>query len=141
MEQSARSVHADDGGFPTLPGVDVSFRRGPRGKLTYARDPITGDILLDEKATYAVLTTLAARRDQYYFADSENFGTRFAEIKSDARATSSRLISAVNDAFSQVRADGLIFTGSGVAVRARTGRWRVSLTWQSPDGPQTDSGV
>ena len=116
--------------------MDVAFTRGPRGKLVFKRDAVTGAILMDSRAAYAVHVTIAAHKDGYYF-DGEQFGTRLHTIKSDAHATGSRLAAAALDGIAQCKAEGLIFSGTASAEKMRTGRWRLVLDWQSPDGPQT----
>jgi len=116
--------------------MDVAFVRGPRGKLIFKRDS-DGEIVLDNSAVYAVHVAIVSHRDGYYYGGAQ-FGTNFAAIKQDAAATGSRLTAAVLDGLNQVKAEGLIFSGTASAERLRSGAWRVRIDWQGLDGPQQE---
>ena len=112
--------------------MDVAFILNPNtGRLTFARNA-DGDFYFDDRAIYSVFATLFAQKGQYLF--DSTIGTYLYKIKSDVRATGTRLVSVATDAISQVQADGLIRSATATAERLRLGVWSVLLRWKAPSG-------
>lgn len=102
------------------------------GRLTFARNR-SGDYYFDDRAIYPVFATLYAQKTKYLFDDT--VGTFLFKIKSDVRATGTRLVSAATDALDQVQTDGLIQSGyNASADRIANGRWAIIMRWKSPNG-------
>lgn len=110
---------------------DLAFVSGKNGKLVFARDA-KGNPFLDSRGLYAVYVCLASHKTKYGWAT--DYGTRLHTITSDGRATSSRINAQIVDAFAQLQDAGLVRSGSGQAERLRSGAWKLSLSWQTPEG-------
>lgn len=112
---------------------DLAFVPGKNGKLVFARDA-KGNPFLDTRGLYAVYVCLASHKTKYGWAT--DYGTRLHTITSDGRATSSRINAQIVDAFAQLQDAGPVRNGSGQAERLRSGAWKLSLSWQTPDGKE-----
>jgi phage gp46-like protein len=112
--------------------VDVAVLLNPNtGRLTFARNS-QGDFYLDDRGIYPVFSTLFAQKAKYYW--DSTVGTYLSTVRSDVRATGTRLTSVATDALEQCVADGLIRSGTAQADRIRLGVWMITMRWKAPSG-------
>lgn len=112
--------------------MDVAFKVNERGKLTFARSE-QGDFYLDDRAVYAVFSTLLAHKGEYAFDAS--VGTNLHLVRKDGRTTRTRLVGAATDALDQCRRqEQVIQEGDASAERLRVGIWTIPMRWRVASG-------
>jgi phage gp46-like protein len=109
--------------------VDLAFKHGNNGKLVFATNS-DGNFYLDDRGTYAVFSTLFARKGEYAY--DATVGTFLYKVRREGRLTGSRLNAAASDALDQVRKDRVVSSGTSTAQRISTGAWELRLEWNVP---------
>lgn len=104
------------------------------GRLTWAWGP-DGDLLWDDSASYAVLSTILAHKGAYRW--DRAFGTLLSLRTRERAATGSQLSGDAQDGLQQVQTAGLIDQGATArAERVATGRWRLRVSWTAAGKPR-----
>ena len=110
--------------------LDLALQQRGNGRFTFVWGA-DGDVLWDESATYAVLTTLLTPKGSYRGDDTGQQGTWLSRIERDRAATASQLAAAAQDAGDQVRAVRIVTELRAEARRLRPGAWELVLAWTS----------
>lgn len=111
--------------------MDVAFTTTADGKLTFSRDA-TGDVQLDDRATYGVMATLIAEKGAY--AWDGTVGTYLHRLTKDGRLTGTKLSAAATDALYQARQEFGVTPIEATPARAASGKWSILLRWRSVGG-------
>lgn len=104
------------------------------GRLTFVWGP-DGDLVFDGKAAYAVLSRVLCHKTRH--RSDRSYGTRLYTVVRDKRTTGADLSAAVTDAAQQLQQDGIAHGLIGLPRKLGSGRWRLSLRWQSGGRPQS----